>query len=545
MDIHDLKSNFFGGITASVVALPLALAFGVASGAGAISGIYGAILVGFFASVFGGTPTQISGPTGPMTVVMAGVISLFISKHPESGLSLAFTTVIMGGLFQILLGYFKVGRFINLIPYTVVSGFMNGIGVIIILLQIMPFLGIENVANNPLSVISSLYLELEHIKISTALLGISLLLTLFFWPSTWNKWFPSPLFCLFAGTLASIYLLDADNFIRIGEIPSGFLKFQTPIFELDVLADMIKFAIVLGSLGSIDSLLTSLVADGMTRTEHDSDKELIGQGIGNIFAGSFGGLPGAGATMRTVVNIRSGGTKVLSGVIHSLSLVVMVSFAGSMIATVPMVALAAILIKVGLDIIDWEFLRRLPRAPLSSISIVGSVFFLTVFVDLITAVAAGVIISSLYTVNRLAKDQLEQARPHFGEDLIELLSEEENHLLKDLSERILLYSLSGPFSFGAAKGLSKKLVAYSSYEVLILDLLEVSSIDVSTALCIEDMINSNRDAGCYVVVTCSSTLHDIFDRLGISKLIGVHKLFDNREEAFLKARQLLTSSSTE
>lgn len=540
MNIHTLKNNFYGGITASVVALPLALAFGVASGAGAISGIYGAILVGFFAAIFGGTPTQISGPTGPMTVVMAGIISLFISKYPENGISLAFTTVMMGGLFQILLGYLKVGRFINLVPYTVVSGFMNGIGVIIILLQIMPFLGIEHVANNPLAVVLSLYSELEQIKYPTALLGVSLLIILLYWPSTWNKWIPSPLFCLIAGTLASLYLFDAENFIRIGEMPSGVITFQIPVFEMDILIEMMKFAIVLGSLGSIDSLLTSLVADGITRSEHDSDKELIGQGIGNLAAGVFGGLPGAGATMRTVVNIRSGGTSLLSGVIHSLSLVLMVSFAGSMIATVPMVALAAILIKVGLDIIDWEFLKRLTRAPASSISIVVSVFLLTVFVDLITAVGMGVIISSLYTVNRLSKEQLEQARPRFGKDLLELLTKEEKHLLEGLSESILLYSLSGPFSFGAAKGLSKKLVAYSSYDVLILDLLGVSSIDTSTALSIEGMVISNREIDRYVIVVCGDPLRDTFERLGIIDLIGEQKIFSSRKEAFIKAKILLS-----
>ena len=217
----------------------------------------------------------------------------------------------------------------------------------------------------------------------------------------------------------------------------------------------------------------------------------------------------------------------------------MLGFAGGMIATIPMVALAAILIKVGLDIIDWDFLKRLYRAPASSISIVGSVFFLTVFVDLITAVGAGVVIASLYTLNRLIKDQLEQAKPKYGADLIDSLNEKERVLLDNLSDDILLYTLSGPFTFGAAKGISRKLVSFTSHQVLILDLLGVPSIDTSTALSIEDIVRSNRDVDRFVVLICNEELRHRFERVGIVKLIGSHKLFSNREQAFIKAKSIL------
>ena len=537
--LKNLKGNFYGGITASVVALPLALAFGVASGAGAIAGVYGAIIVGFFASIFGGTATQISGPTGPMTIVMAGVISFLITKYPDDGIALAFTTVMLGGIVQILLGYFKIGRFISFVPYTVVSGFMNGIGIIIIILQILPFLGVENTAHTPTAVITSLPSEINHFNYSATLLSSTLLAVLLIWPSSWDRYLPSPLLVLIAGTLSSIYIFEPENFIRIGEIPTDFLHFQMPLIKLDVILDMIKYAIVLGALGSIDSLLTSLVADGMTRTEHNSDKELIGQGIGNLIAGTFGGLPGAGATMRTVINIRSGGTSLLSGVIHSVSLIIMIDFASGMISTIPMVALSAILVKVGLDIIDWNFLRRLYRAPASSISIVSSVFFLTVFVDLITAVGTGVVIASLYTLNRLTKEQLKQAKLKHGADLIDSLNEKERKLLDNLSDDILLYTLSGPFTFGAAKGISRKLVSFTTHKVLILDLLNVPSIDTSTALSIEDIIKSHHEVGRFVVLVCNDELRNIFEKLEIVKLIGSHKLFSNREKAFIKAKNIL------
>ena len=534
--------NLFGGVTAAVVALPLALAFGVASGMGPAAGLYGAIFGGLFVAFFGGTPTQITGPTGPMTVVMAGILTLLVGRHPENGVELALTTVIMGGFIQMLLGYFKLGRFINLVPYTVISGFMTGIGLIIILLQIPIFLG------SPIAIISPAQFIIKSIEIFNSysmdalMLGIPLLVLISVWPSKFNKWFPSPLLILIVGTISSLVLFDSDDFSRLAAIPSGLPTLHFPIFDVSEFVVMLKYAFVLALLGSIDSLLTSLVADSMTRTEHDSNQEMIGQGIGNMAAGFFGGIPVAGATMRTVVNIRSGGNSSFSALVHSVVLILLGVLGGALVVKIPQMVLAVILLKVGFDIIDWKFLTRLAHAPKTSISITTSVILLTVFDDLITAVAVGIILASIYTVNRLSNEQLSSVKLIHGEQLDEYLKTEDKHYLQEHLADIQVFSLSGPFSFGAAKDLSKKLTAVHDFKILIMDVTEVPSLDTSMALAIEEIISSNRQFGRIVVlVSPNEEVNKILVSLKVIQLLGEHKLVDTRHEAVLAAKKVLDS----
>ena len=361
LHFNNLRGDIFGGLTAAIVALPLALAFGVSSGAGAITGLYGAILVGFFAALFGGTPSQITGPTGPMTVIMATVFTSTIANNPDKGLEMAFTIVILGGLFQILFGVLRLGKYITLIPYTVISGFMSGIGAIILLLQFGPLLGYEG-SSSVIESVRNLPYFLTHFipdqHFAAAGLGILTLAIVFLTPPRVTVVLPSPLIALIFGTLISVFLLPNSNLILIGEIPTGLPQLHLPVFNLEQLRTMLVYGLMLGTLGAIDSLLTSLVADNITRTQHDSDRELIGQGIGNMISGLFGGLPGAGATMRTVVNVHAGGRTPLSGMVHSLILLSVLLGAGKLTEAIPQVVLAGILFKVGIDIIDWGFLKR-------------------------------------------------------------------------------------------------------------------------------------------------------------------------------------------
>jgi sulfate permease, SulP family len=305
------RGDLFGGLTAAIVALPLALAFGVASGAGAIAGLYGAIFVGFFASLFGGTPAQVSGPTGPMTVVITTVIASLMATYkdnPETAIAIAFTVVMLGGLFQILLGVMKIGQYITLMPYTVISGFMSGIGVIIITLQLPPLLGYAG-TGAVLETLKQLPSYISQPNPVALGLGLLTLFLVFVAPPKLNRILPSPLIALVVCTIASVVLFKNADISRIGSIPSELPKLRAPTFSLRELTDMLRYGVTLGFLGANDSLLTSLVADNITRTQHDSDRELIGQGIGNFFAGLFGGLAGAGATMRTVVNVQAGGKR--------------------------------------------------------------------------------------------------------------------------------------------------------------------------------------------------------------------------------------------
>ena len=541
-----LKGDLFGGITAAIVALPLALAFGVSSGVGAVAGLYGAICVGLFAALFGGTPSQISGPTGPMTVVMAAVFTDLVAASPESGPILAFTVVMMSGVFQMLFGLCRLGKYITLVPFPVISGFMSGIGVIIISLQLAPLLGAP--ANS--SVVQSLLAlpaQLLDANAYALLLGGAALVLLFFWPAKFSKVLPSPLVVLIAGTLISVAIIPPDALQTVGYIPSALPSLQLPQFDPELLLQMCQAALMLAALGSVDSLLTSLVADNMTKSHHDSDRELVGQGIGNLVAGLLGGLPGAGATMRTVVNIRAGGQTALSGIVHALVLLALVLGAGAWAESIPHAVLAAILIKVGLDIVDWNFLKRLHRAPLFVVALMLIVFGLTVFVDLITAVLVGVFLANIITVKRLADTQLEAIKvigiPEPDQTVLNL---RECELMHNAQGQILLYHFSGPISYGAAKGLGQILRQAEGYRVLVLDFSAVPMIDVSTAMAIEEIIlDCQQEARDVYVIGTNDTVHNVLSRMQILQLLPDFCLCDHREHALELAYSRLSSEMPE
>jgi SulP family sulfate permease len=521
LHFNNLRGDVYGGITAAVVALPLALAMGVASGAGPIAGIYGAIFVGFFAALFGGTPAQVSGPTGPMTVVMAMVLTQYTGLYPDNpsyGAALAFTVVMMGGLFQVLFGILKIGKYIELVPHPVVSGFMSGIGVIIILLQLAPILGQEG-SSKPLMIMQEVSGYLSHLHAPSIALGITALIIVYSIPRylpAVNKFIPSPLLALVAGTLGYILFMPASNTPVLGEIPTGFPMPIVPAFNLALFAGMVKFALMLAALGSIDSLLTSLVADNVTHTFHKPDRELIGQGIGNTITGIFGGLPGAGATMRTVVNVKAGGQTPISGALHAIVLLVIVLGAGKLASSIPKAVLAGILIKVGTDIIDWDYLKRIKTAPKAGVIIMLSVFLITVFVDLITAVAIGVIMASFLFMQRMVNLQLENMKILTSPSEELPLSDDEKQIMQQANGRILLYQLGGPLSFGAAKGMVRRLASFDQYDVLVLDFTDVPVIDFTSARAIEDMIIDAQKRGRVVyIINRSATVFDFLKKQGV------------------------------
>lgn len=543
LHFRNLRGDVFGGLTAAIVALPLALAFGVSSGAGAITGLYGAVFVGLFAALFGGTPSQISGPTGPMTVVMATVFTALIAKYPEqdAGLAMAFTVVMLGGLFQILFGILRLGKYITLMPYTVISGFMSGIGFIILLLQIGPFLGHQGSA----SVIDSL--QNFRTFVATAnpaatLLGFITLVIVFASPPKLNRILPAPLLALIVCTVISVLFFPNSGVRVIGEIPSGLPSLHLPVFRPDQIREMVGYAVMLGILGSIDSLLTSLVADSITRTQHDSDRELIGQGIGNLIAGLFWGLPGAGATMRTVVNVRAGGKTPLSGMIHALVLLFIVLGVGKLLSieNIPNAVLAGILIKVGIDIIDWGFLKRAHMISWRATVLMYLVLFLTVFVDLITAVGVGVFVANLFTLQRLSDIQADEVQAITTPNGKLSLNPEEEMLLKQAQGRILLFQLGGPMSFGAAKAISRQMSIVEDYDVLILDLKSVPYVGVTATLAIENMVKEAKEKRRDVfLIGASGKVEDRLRRLRVIRQILLDNHVDNRLQALQQASVLI------
>ena len=487
----NLKGDLFGGLTAAIVALPLALAFGVASGAGAIAGLYGAVFTGFFAAFLGGTPSQVSGPTGPMTVVMATVFSKLIADNPESGIAMAFTAVMLGGVFQILFGMLRLGQFITLMPYTVISGFMSGIGVIIVALQLAPLLG-HPAQGSVIAGLQQLPQALADPHPVAAGLGILTLVIVFGWSGRLAKIVPSTLVALIVCSLISILVFPDSDIARIGEIPQGFPQLQLPQLNLNQIREIVSYSLMLATLGAIDSLLTSLVADNITRTRHNSEQELIGQGIGNLLSGLFGGLPGAGATMRTVINVQAGGRTPLSGMFHALILLCIVLWAGDVTAQIPHAVLAGILIQVGIKIIDWSFLWRVLQVSMRAVLVTYGVLFLTVFVDLVTAVVVGAFVANILTIHRLTSIQVAQVRAvtHPNENPEILLTPQERQLFAHCHNlgRVILVQMSGPMSYGAARTIAFHMG--QNYDALILDLSNVPLVGVTAAMTIEAEIKT-------------------------------------------------------
>lgn len=527
-----LHGDLTGGVTAAVVALPLALAFGVASGAGPVAGIYGAIWVGLFAALFGGTPAQVSGPTGPMTVVMAAVFVNF-AHNP----SLAFTVVMLGGIFQILFGLAKLGRYINLMPYPVISGFMSGIGVLIIAIQLAPLLGHASPAG-ALNCLAALPAFVDNLNHHALLLGVFTLSIVFFLPKRLTRFVPAPLFALISCTVLAVLLLPEAP--MLGEIPRGLPVPHLPIFEWESLREVIFSALMLAVLGSIDSLLTALIADNVTQTSHDSDKELVGQGIGNLVAGFMGAIAGAGATMRTMTNIRAGGRTNLSGIIHALFLLAMVLGLGGFAAYIPHAVLAGILLKVGIEIIDWNYLRRIKTAPLTGVFLMFSVLLLTVFDDLITAVAVGTVLASLLFVKSMADLQADNIKVLEDESIHSFLTSDENDILKFCQRRVTMLHLTGPMSFGAANGMTRKVGDITLSEVMILDLTDVPIIDCSASLALENII---RQAGhqeiIVLLVGVNPRVAQVLTKLGVMPLVREQNRHASRRAALQQATEIL------
>lgn len=523
---HGIFSNFkgdlFGGLTAGIVALPLALAFGIqafggiddpnASSMGALAGLVGATLLGMFASIFGGTHSQISGPTGPMTVITAGLISgsWVASNGNFSSVLIAMSLAgVFCGLFQILFGLLKIGKYVRYIPYPVLSGFMSGIGVIIILQQIYPLVGCKS----PVMVVDMLF-QLPHViangvSLKALGLGIATIVIILLMPRI-SKKVPSTLVALIVVTVVSLFC-DIDEKLTIGSIPAGlpmpfFAKAGLDLASVDW-AQVINASIIpgltLAGLGSIDTLLTSVVADNITHTHHNSNKELIGQGIGNAVAGLFCGIAGAGATMRTVVNVKSGGRTQLSGVVHSLLLLSILLGLGSLVKYVPLAVLAGILITVGYGIIDFKGFRDLKKIPRSDAFVLITVFVVTVFVDLLTAVGIGVVMACVFFMKH-AGDMLEQG--YSTAEMSEFDKEnpwpDEGGMPVELKHKVYVQRLNAPVFFGSITRFQKVMHDVpADAKIVIIRMKYVTYLDQSGVYAFESAINDLQANGATVLMT--------------------------------------------
>ena len=549
--LKHIKGDLFGGITAGIVALPLALAFGVSSGLGPAAGLYGAIFVSFFAALFGGTNTQISGPTAPMTavsmVVIAGIVALNDGDVMQA-LPSILTVFLLAGVMQIGLGFLGLGKYIKYIPYPVVSGFMTAIGVIILITQIMPSIGyypkedldyvnqfkpqaeeiiLDNIlkeeAGEGLLVLENFEETIKRAKTitqaqiqqeaatlagsdSSGVLGalrvlprglkninwLELILSLctiiiIFGFKRITTVIPSTLVALL--TVSGVAYFAGLNYEPISQIPSGFPKPNWNIFtnfELSSIAPYIFTALTLALLGAIDSLLTSVVADNMTKTQHNPNKELVGQGIGNAIGAFFGGLPGAGATIRTVVNINSGGKTRISGMIAGVLLLIIMVSLGPVASKIPAAVLAGILITVGISVMDYKGLKAIPNIPKPEVAIMLIVLVLSSVWNLVYAVGIGLVIASLMFMKKIGDLTSEKSD-------IKSLNEEpwgdEFAFPENLKEEVFIKHIHGPLFFGTTSdfvALSNQLP--DTAQAIIIRMDKTSYIDQSGLYALEDVI---------------------------------------------------------
>ncbi|PHR13804.1 MAG: sodium-independent anion transporter [Aequorivita sp.] len=511
----NFRGNLFGGITAGIVALPLALAFGVQSGLGPDAGLYGAIFIGFFASLFGGTNTQISGPTAPMTAVSMVVIAGIIATHNgsvEEALPYILLVFLLAGLMQILLGVTGVGKYIKYIPYPVVSGFMTAIGVIILITQLLPVLGYyteddtafietfkpqaeeaimtnilhdeadegilvledfketisrsEQISEEDILQEARVLAKAENSGVAGAIKALpraiasinwlefilaSLTIFIIYGFKRITTVVPSTLLALLVVSVGS-YFLKLD-YQPIDQIPGGFpipnLNIFTE-FQFGQISPYIFTALTLAFLGAIDSLLTSVVADNMTKTKHNPNKELMGQGIGNSIAAIFGGIPGAGATIRTVVNIKSGGTTRLSGMIAAVLLLVILLALGPVASQIPAAVLAGILITVGIGVMDYKGLKAIPKMQKAEVTIMIVVLLLSVFWNLVYAVGIGLVLASIIFMKKIGDLTADQSKvvPLKNADELALAWSDEVNFPERLKEEVFIKRLEGPLFFG-------------------------------------------------------------------------------------------------
>lgn len=536
-DFKNFKGDLTGGLVAGVIALPLALAFGVQSGMGAAAGLYGAIAVGIFAALFGGTQTQASGPTGPMTVVSAALVAAAIQMNGnlENTMGIILITFLLGGLFQIIFGLLNIASYVKYFPYPVVSGFMSGVGLIIIILQLFPLVGLSSPKSTVAVMKDITRMFTEGNMYALALGGITIAVYYLFPKIT--KAIPSALVALLVASLAA-YFLKWDVPV-IGEIPSGLPALQIgTMWPIDSRAYgiIIEYAIVLAVLGSIDSLLTSVIADNMTKTKHNSNRELIGQGIGNMLAAVIGGIPGAGATKGTVVNINAGGKTRLSGTIHGLFLLTVLLGLGTLAAHIPLAVLAGLLIPVGFKIIDFKGLKHLKVVPRADAIVLIIVLLITTFGSLINAVGIGVALASLLFMKQssdLAKNGMEVGSVSDFDGSKPW--QDELEFYEKYKDKVIIKHLYGPLFFGFTSYFKDGIKELGNdIKALIIRMDRVPYIDQSGLYALEEAVFDLRQQGVEVILTgLKEQPRDQMEGIDIiDDLIPNEDIFDTIDEAF-------------
>lgn len=513
----NFKGDLTGGLTAAIVALPLALAFAIASGVEPKAGLYTAIVAGIVAAIFGGSPVQITGPTGAMAVILVGIVAKY-------GIEKVWLAGVMAGIIQIALGVAKLGRLVKFIPYPVTAGFTNGIAVIIFCGQLNNFFGLQLPRSEHF--LPGLWATFNHLpEINLAAVGIGLVViaTKLVWPYIYPTIPGSLVGLILATAIASYFNLDVP---RIGEIPQSLPVPQgIPHWQdFRLLRELINPAIALAALGSIESLLSAVVADGMTVSEkHDSNRELIGQGIANVIVPFFGGIPATGAIARTAVNVRSGGKTRLSGVIHGVALAIIVLAFAPLAGQIPLAALAGILMVVSVRMIEWEAIGLLMRATYSDLAVMLLTWLVTILFDLVLAVEIGLIAAGALFIKRMSDLSLAKVSE------IEVFPP---GVPLELTKEIAVYRVDGPVFFGAAERFVTFLRDEPEVKYLILRMRFVPNMDTTGLVALEDIYHDLKRHGCRLILTgLQPQVKQLLERTGLLDQIGRENCFDTTDAA--------------
>lgn len=524
------------GISVGILALPLAMAFGIASGVTPEQGLYTAIIAGLIIAVFGGSKVQIGGPTGAFIVIVAGIISQY-------GFAALAMATVMAGVILIIMGVTKMGNAIRYIPRPVTIGFTNGIAILIMSTQFKDFLGlsIDKVPDDFLPKIAAIYQNISTINWQTFLLGIISVSIIIFWPKSWRKRVPGQIGAIVIGTfIYLIFDLNVDTiYTRFGEIPSTLPKFEMISFDILNIKNLLMPAVTIAILAAIESLLSAVVADGMIDDKHNSNQELIAQGMANIVTPFFMGIPATGAIARTATNIKNGGRTPIAGVIHCAVLLMILLFAAPYAQYIPLTTLSAVLFVVAFNMGEWSVFKEMPRMPRSDDSVFLATFVLTVIFGLTLAIEVGMVLAAMLFIRRVSQTtQVMLVDKELETDLSKYSLEG-----KDIPEGVMVFRIFGVLMFGAADKLEGVLSAMGDApRVVILRMRTVLAMDSTALRVLTRLYEKLRDRGIVLMITGahSQPLH-MMQKSGVLDKIGEEFVLENIDIALEKSRAILAA----
>ena len=530
---EQLIKDIISGIIVAIIALPLSIALAIASGVGPEQGLYTAIIAGFFISFFGGSRVQIGGPTAAFVVIIYGIVE----QYGTDGLIVA---TILAGIILVIMGICRFGSLIKYIPYTITTGFTCGIAVTLFVGQLKDFFGLEiaSVPSEFLNKVIAYVQNISTINLTSTIIGVVAIIIMLFWPKVTDK-IPGSLIAIIITTAIVYFAKLPVNTIGsvYGELNSAFPTFHAPALSMKLVQEMISPAFTIAILAGIESLLSAVVSDGMIGDTHKSNAELIGQGLGNIFSGLFGGIPATGAIARTAANVRNGGRTPIAGIVHCITLTIILLVLMPLAALIPMTTLAAVLLVVAANMADWtSFFRLCKTAPKSDIIVLVATFFLTVFFDLVVAIEIGVVLAALLFMKRMAETADIKAWKYTDSPDI---TPGEAEKLRDIPHSISVFEICGPMFFAAADQIVN-INSHHHTKVVVIRMRSVPALDSTAMNALVDLVEVCESKGITVVFShVNEQPMKVMEKAGFTELVGKENFQPNISAALKRAEEVI------